>query len=81
MQQNACWVKCLIVYLQHHLGCTGYIGILINNKLKTESTSSSMACRYAHCVGSDYKDGLELKSYFTRSFITSLVQPFLCFYV
>ena len=76
MQQNACWVKCLIVYLQHHLGCTGQIGILINNYLKTESTSYSMACRYALVVGSDYRDWLELKSYFARSFITSLVQPF-----
>lgn len=37
-----------------------------------------MACRYALVVGSDYRDWLELKSYFTRSFITSLVQPFLC---
>lgn len=40
-----------------------------------------MACRYALVVGSDYRDGLELKSYFTRSFITSLVQPLLCPYV
>lgn len=37
-----------------------------------------MACRYALVVGSDYRDWLELKSYFARSFITSLVQPFLC---
>ncbi len=67
----------MIVYLHHHLGCTGSIGILINNNLNTESTSPSMACRYALVVGSDYRDWLELKSYFTRSFITSLVQPFL----
>ena len=37
-----------------------------------------MACRYALVVGSDYRDWLELKSYFARSFITSLVQPFFC---
>lgn len=35
-----------------------------------------MACRYAFYVGSDYKDGGTLKSYLSRSFITSSLQPF-----
>lgn len=43
--------------------------------------TSSMACRYVLCTGSDYRDGAALKSYFTRSFITSPVQPFFYFAV